>query len=226
MELNKSLANVNRSKNKLWVDGHAKDLLSLNEFSELKELWFYRLSKQNIPVLETLDLPKLETLSIRLATFSDLRCISHFCNLSTLVIWQCPKLRSLAGLNSISKLKKLTLMQNGPLSSLEPIAFLEDLEELQIIGGVFSSQSLQSFEPIARLGKRLNILDLSGVKLENPDLEPLTLLPEPSEFGISVRFYPLEQVAKIAAAYPKWGSGLIHLQDNPYSECKKCGEPK
>jgi hypothetical protein len=103
---------------------------------------------------------------------------------------------------------------------------LKHLEELAIVGGVFAKQSVLSFEPIARLGKKLKVLDLSGVKLKNPDLSPLSRLPEPDEFGISARFYPLEQIAILAAAFPKWGDQLMQLNDNPYNSCKKCGEPK
>lgn len=226
MELFKSLNNINRNKTELWVDGHAKDLAAISEFTTLKELWLYRLPKRNIPILTALELPKLEVLSSRLASFPNLNCISHFHTLKTLAVWQCSKLQSLEGLDSISKLRELTLMQNGPLTSLEPIASLEHLEKLVIIGGVFKNQKLSSFEPIARLGKLFKVLDLTGVKLENPDLKPLTHIPEPDEFGLSVRFYPLEQVAMLAAAYPRWGSQLLKLHDNSFSRCKKCGGPR
>jgi hypothetical protein len=226
MELLKNLKNISRNKIKLWVDGHTKDFSALNEFAALKELWLYRVSKQNIPILAALDLPNLEILSIRLASFPDLTCISHFNTINSLAVWQCSKLRSLEGLNSLSHLRELTLMQNGPITSLEPIATLENLEKLTIIGGVFTNQRLLSFEPIARLDKRFKLLDLSGVKLEDPDLSPLTRLSEPDEFGISARFYPIEQVAMLAAAYPSWGDQLTQLHDNPFSECKKCGGPK
>ncbi|MCJ7622673.1 MAG: protein phosphatase 1 regulatory subunit 42 [Anaerolineaceae bacterium] len=226
MELLKSLRNISRRKTELWIDGHAKDLSVLGEFTALKELWLYRVSQQNIPVLEALELPKLEILSIRLASFPDLTSISHFNTINTLAIWQCSKLQSLEGINLLSQLRALTLMQNGTIASLEPIASLEHLEKLAIVGGVFAKQKLLSFEPIAHQRKRFKLLDLSGVKLENPDLSPLTRLPEPDEFGISARFYPLEQVAMLAAAYPRWGDQLMALNDNSYSECKKCAGSK
>jgi len=226
MELHKSIGSISRRKTKLWVDGHAKDLAALNEFQALDELWLYRLSKQNMPILASLTLPNLKTLSIRLASFSDLNCVTHFQTLLSLAIWQCSKLRSIEGLETLSGLRELTLMQNGTLTSLEPIAFLEQLEKLTIVGGVFAHQKLSSLEPISRLGKKFKLLELSGVKLEIPDLSPLTRLPEPDAFGISARFYPLEQVALIAATYPRWGRQLMQLRDNNYARCKKCGGPK
>ena len=226
MKLLDSLKNSNRKRKTIWVDGHAKDLAVLNEFSALKELRLYRVSKKNIQVLRELNLPNLETLTIRLATFPDLTSIAHIQSITTLVVWQCSKLRSLAGLGSIGQLRELGLMQNGPIEKLDPIAALGNLEKLTLNGGLFVNQKASSFAPIGRLGKKLKLLDLTRVRLENPDLRPLTLLPEPDEFGISARFYPLEQIAMLAAAFPKWGHQLLHLEENPYSKCKKCGGPK
>lgn len=117
-------------------------------------------------------------------------------------------------------------MQNGALESLEPIASLTNLDELYVKGGVFARQETSSFEPVARLQKKLKVLDLSGTKCENPDLSPLARLPEPDEFGISARFYPIEQLVILATAYPRWKESLTTLQTNDFSICKKCGGPK
>lgn len=223
--LHESLTNVDRSEIELWIDGHAKDLASLDEFTQLRSLALYRLSKQNISILSGLQLPQLEALSIRLGSFSDLSCISHFVTLKRLCIWQCSKLRSLDGVSSLTDLHNLTLLQTGPLESLEPIVSLNHLEELIVIGGIFSWQALSNFEPIAKLGRKLKLLDLTGTKAENPDLSPLTKLPEPDEFGISARFYPLDQVALLVAAYPKWGSNLMKLDYKGFRNCKKCNGP-
>jgi hypothetical protein len=221
-----SLSGVDRNREELWVDGHAKDLSALNEFPDLRVLSFYRLSKRNIPLIESLKIPTLEVLSLRIASIPDLHCLSRFHTIKELGIWQSHTFNSLDGLAQFRNLTKLFLMQNGGLKSLEPIASLMNLEELYINGGVFIKQKVSSFEPIARLQKKFKVLDLSGTKCENSDLSPLTRLPEPDEFGISARFYPIEQIAILAAAFPRWKERLVKLQTNNYSICKKCGEPK
>ena len=221
-----SLRGVDRNRDELWVDGHAKDLSALKEFSNLRVLSFYRLSKRNIPVIASLEIPTLEALWLRIASIPDLQCLSHFHSIEELGIWQSHTLRSLNGLEQFQNLSILFLMQNGALESLEPIASLKNLDELHIRGGLFAKQGAPSFEPIARLQKKLKILDLSGTKCENPDLSPLARLPEPDEFGISARFYPIEQIAILAAAFPRWKESLVDLQTNEFSICKKCGGPK
>jgi len=223
--LYESLKNVDRAKTELWVDGHAKDLLLLGGFTQLQSLHFYRLSKRNITNLANLQLPQLEELSLRLGSFSDLLCISHLTGLKRLFVWQCFKLRSLEGLAPLTGLRHLTLREIGTIDSLEPIASLVHLEELIIKGGIFSKQALPCFQPIAQLGRKLKILDLVGGKTEHLDLTSLTRLPEPDEFGISVRFYPLEQVALLAAAYPNWGDRLMKLEYPGVRQCKKCSGP-
>ena len=227
LKLLTSLKGINRNRDKLWVDGHAKDLSALNEFKKLRVLSFYRLSKRNIPIIETLRIPTIEALWLRIASIPDLQCLSYFQGIEELGIWQSHTLKSLKGLGKFKKLKTLFLMQNGPLESLKPIASLSNLEELYINGGIFpAKQEISSVEPIARLGKKFKVLDLSGTKCENPDLSPLARLPEPDEFGISARFYPLDQIAILAAAFPRWKESLLALQTNEFSICKKCGGAK
>jgi hypothetical protein len=226
MELLKSLNNIDWNKTELWVDGHAKDLLKLNEFPNLRVLSFYRLSKKNIPIIESLEIPTLEALSLRIASIPDLHCLSRFRSIKEISIWQSHTFKSLDGLDKFQNLTKLFLMQNGKLESLEPIASLMNLDELYIYGGIFAKQEASSFEPIARLQKKFKVLDLSGTKCEIPDLSSLARLPEPDEFGISARFYPLEQIAILAAAFPRWKESLMKLQTNDFSICKKCGGPK
>ena len=221
-----SLRGVDRNRDELWVDGHAKDLSALNEFPNLRVLSFYRLSKRNIPVIESLEIPTLEALWLRIASIPDLHCISHFHSIHELGIWQSHTFKSLNGLAEFQNLTRLFLMQNGVLESLEPIASLMNLDELYIKGGVFANQEVSSFEPIARLHKKFKVLDLSGTRCENPDLGPLARLPEPDDFGISARFYPIEQLAILAAAFPHWKEKLVDLQTNEFSICKKCGGPK
>jgi len=221
-----SLRGVNRNSDDLWVDGHAKDLSALNEFPNLRVLSFYRLSKRNIPVVESLNIPALEALWLRIASIPDLQFLSRFHGITELGVWQSHAFKSLKGLDRFRNLKRLFLMQNGALESLEPVASLTNLEELYVKGGIFARQETSSFEPISRLRKKFKILDLSGTKSENPDLSPLARLPEPDEFGISARFYPIDQLAILAAAFPRWKEGLMDLQTNDFSICKKCGGPK
>ena len=221
-----SLRGINRNSDNLWVDGHAKDLSTLNEFQNLRVLSFYRLSKRNIPIIESLNIPTLEALWLRIASIPDLQCLSRFHNIQELGIWQSHTFKSLHGLEQFQNLKRLFLMENGELESLEPVASLTNLDELSITGGLFDRQKTSSFEPVARLKKKFRVLDLGGTKCENPDLSPLAHLPEPDIFGISARFYPLEQLAILAAAFPRWKERLMDLQTNDFSICKKCGGPK
>ena len=218
-----SLNNVSRSTSHLWIDGHTKDLARLEEFEQLHSLSLYRLSKVNVPVLAKLSLPKLSSFGLRLAPLLDFHSFSQFKNLKEISIWQCSKLRSLDGLEALSELTLLYLSDLGALLSLDSIEHLPKLEKLYINGSMNTTQKVNSFLPIGGIDKKLSILELSGTQSADKQLHPLVNLPEPDTFSLTPWLFPLEEVALVAAAYPKWRKSLIKMKIDHFKKCTTCG---
>ncbi|GJL65591.1 MAG: hypothetical protein NPIRA05_05620 [Nitrospirales bacterium] len=218
-----SLNDVSRSTTDLRVDGHAKDLATLEEFTHLKSLSLYRLAKANVPVLSNLSLPKLTSFGLRLAPISDFRLFNQLKALEDVTIWQCPKIRSLDGIEDLINVTSLYLSDLGAPLSLESIERLPKLENLSISGSVNAAQTVASLQPIGNIGRRLSTLELHGTKSVDKKLGPLTQLPEPASFTLTPWMFPLEEIALLAAAYPKWQKSLQTMHVEHYKKCGTCG---
>src|SRR5690349_6895080 len=96
--LHTSLAGVARGATALWVDGTAKDLAALREFTALEALRIYKLPRRHVPVLAGCPLPRLTALGVRHAEAEDLGFLAGFVMLETLSVWQSPKVTRLDGI--------------------------------------------------------------------------------------------------------------------------------
>jgi hypothetical protein len=125
-------------------------------------------------------LTNLQELKLWSGTLASSRGLSAFRKLTTLNLGYS-KLRDTSELGSIGGLRKLELLGNTAISSLE---FLRpgDLEELSL----FKIPKLQSLKPILRLS-RLRNLDCSA-KIADDDLTPLTSLQSLQKVTIPGRY--------------------------------------
>ena len=194
-----SLAGVARGATELWVDGTAKDLAALRDFTALESLRIYRLPRRNVPVLAGCALPRLTVLSVRHADAGDLGFLSGFATLDTLTVWQSPKVMRLDGIERLTRLRKLELAQARQVAERPEIA-LGDLRRHQV----------ELLEPGQRPQRRQRREPL-GV----PDAAGERQRPQPAE------------LARVAAAHPFWLRWLLDLSDFDKfagsSGCKKCG---
>lgn len=218
-----SLRGVGRNVAHVWLDGYAKDLVDLEDFSHLTSLSLYRLAKKNVGVLANLSLPKLTALDLRLGPIQDCHSFSQFKKLKELSIWQCSQLLALNGLESLPEIRRLYLSDLGSPLVLDSIEKLSNLEELHISGSVHAPQKVRSFGPIGKIARKLSILELYGSKVLDKDLHALANLPEPNAFSLAPWFYALEDVAVVAAAYPKWRKSLKNMGIDHYKQCVRCG---
>lgn len=221
-----SLAGVGRGATALWVDGTAKDLAALREFTALGSLRIYRLPRRNVPVLAGCPLPRLTVLSVRHADAGDLGFLSAFVTLETLNVWQCPKLTRLDGIERLTRLTTLALSDLGAIESLAPLAALTRLRSLALAGGVWTTQGLPSLAPLRALAG-LEQLNLVAAKAIDGDLGPLCDLPRLTKLELSPRNFEPAEIARVAAAHPFWLRWLLDLSDFDQfagsSGCKKCG---
>ncbi len=107
--------------------------------------------------------------------------------------------------------------------ALDSIETLSKLEELHISGSVHAPQKVRSFAPIGKIARELFSLEFYGTKVLESDLPFLTNLPEPTTFSLAPWFFPIEDVAVVAAAYPQWRQSLRNMGIDHYKPCARCG---
>jgi len=223
--LHTSLAGVERGATTLWVDGTAKDLGALREFTALEKLRLYRLPRRNVPVLAGCPLPRLTVLGVRHGDAGDLGFVSRFATLETLSVWQSPKVTRLDGVERLTRLTTLALADIGAIASLMPLAALPELRSLALAGGVSTTQALPSLAPLRAL-ERLESLNLISAKVSDGDLSPLCALPNLTQLELSPRNFEPAEIARVAAAHPFWRAQLLALPDfdtwDGAPGCRKC----
>lgn len=200
----------------------------LGELVMWDEIEFVNLSDGDLPVLISLGFGKLRSLSLRHLRAKDLTCLASFPQLENLDVWQSESVQSLKGIDSLQHLKWLSLMELGPLPSLEPLICLSKLAELSLSGGVWKFQQLEGdFAPVAALKslRRLSITSFRGPT----DVSPLLGLPLLEDLHIPTALIPVPEVAKLAASYPFWRRKqpwIYRLPSRTYDPkgCPKCGE--
>ena len=221
-----SFGGVDRSVTSLWIDGQARDFADLWEFESLETLSIYRLPRRHLPMLADCSLAQLTALCIRHGNAEDLTFLSGFNKLRTLTIWQSPKLERLDGIEPLLRLTTLVLNDIGAIESLEPLASLNGLTRLALMGGVWNTQGLPPLAPLAAL-TQLEQLNMDAAKVSDGDLGPLCELPNLTELRFGPRAFDPEEVARVAAAYPWWRRQLLDLEDFDKLAgtpgCKVCG---
>jgi hypothetical protein len=223
--LHTSLAGVARGATALWVDGTAKDLAALREFTALEALRIYKLPRRHVPVLAGCPLPRLTSLSVRHAEAEDLGFLAGFVMLETLSVWQSPKVTRLDGIERLTRLATLALSDIGAIESLTPLMALPGLRSLALAGGVWSTQELPSLAPLRAL-ESLEQLNLTAAKAIDGDLGPLCGLSHLTQLELSPRNFEPAQIARVAAAHPFFRRELLALRDfdtwDNAPGCKKC----
>src|SRR5262249_58725342 len=227
--LQTSLAGVERGARSLWIDGTAKDLAALREFTALESLRIYRLPRRHVPVLVGCLLPRLTMLGVRHADAEDLGFLSGFGTLETLSVWQSPKVTRLDGIERLTRLTTLALSDVGALESLAPLMALPGLRSLALAGGVSATQELPSLAPLRAL-ESLEQLDLTAAKVIDGDLGPLCGLSHLTQLELSPRNFEPAEIARVAAVHPFWRRQLLTLRDFDQWErapgCQKCRSPR
>lgn len=223
----KSLQEVPRDKRFIRINGNAPDLQHLREFEQLEILWLHlTLSPKNIPHVASLTQLKELQLSVgspNLEEFSSLK------NLERLFLSQCPRMKSIRGLEKFPKLETFHLHYHNTLDSLSPFLELEHLTKLEM-SGIQSGLKVPSLSALSQL-KKLKTLKLQNLLVADGSLEPLMHFQQLEELCLEgyfiVSWLNLEQYAEIVASYPKIDSlkTIISTRDTTVP-CKTCERPK
>jgi hypothetical protein len=218
------LGGVSRCSKELLVWGEAVDVDILETLPKLEILNVYKIRSKDLPKVQRIGELSLRNLSLRFWAEPDLTAFNFPKNLERLTVWQSNKFVRLDGIQTATDLDTLILNDNGRLETLEPIRALPKLKVLHLTGGIWTKQQTDGLEALAGL-KTLRALHLRGIDGRGVDLTPVTQLPNLELLDLWGRDFPMEQVAKVAAAHPMFLEELLELDDFGES-CKTCGGTK
>jgi internalin A len=193
-----SLATVPENAAVVAVFGTAHDLDRLKDLERLEYLWISGVDEAAAGVLGRLQgLQRLVIHDLRIADITPLAGLSR---LTELAVAGSPKLRSLAGIESLTGLRKLLLFDNCKYTTIEPLARLTKLETLCLEGGWSRPLRLDSLAPLQGL-TGLKRLRLASVRVADKSLRPLHQLRALSDVFIAKTFGAAELRA-LGAALP------------------------
>jgi hypothetical protein len=132
---------------------------------------------------------------------ADLMPLGGLSNLECLVILGSPKLKSLAGIERLQKLKTAVLFANCNYTSVAPLGELTGVEALGIEGGFSKNVRIDSLNPLANLSG-LEILRLASIRVADKSLRPLHALTKLREVFITKHF-PASELKAMADALPQ-----------------------
>lgn len=219
------LTGVDPKAEDLLVWGEALDIDILKALPRLEALQVYKIRTRDLPKVQALgDLP-LKGLSLRFWPEPDLTAFRPPPGLETLTVWQSNKLLSLDGVEAARDLQVLVLNDNGKLQGLEPLTALRKLRLLSITGGIWNKQKTAGLGALAGL-EALRELQLRGIDGRGIDLAPVAQIPGLERLDLWARDFAMEEVAKVAAAYPWFLDQLLDLKDyglrDSFGICDKC----
>lgn len=207
-----------------YIEGKDLDMAALlSERPQREALAIFTVHNRDLPKLQGLEKLPLKSLGLRWISAPDLTDVPLPPGLEDLNIWHCSKLKSLAGLEQASKLKRLALEDNAPLEDAASLAALKELTELSIQGGFTAQQKVLSLAGISGLPiEKLTLRAIAGGDL---DLSPVAALPKLKELDMHGPNFDRAELAKVCAAHPWFYEQLLDLEDYtlPGMRCKKCG---
>lgn len=219
------LAGVDPKARSLLVWGEAVDVGILKALPKLEALEVYKIRTRDLPKVQALGELPLRGLGLRFWSEPDLTAFRPPPGLETLTVWQSNKLESLDGIEAAADLETLVLNDNGKLQSLEPLVVLLKLKVLSITGGIWNKQKTAGLGALAGL-EALRELQLRGIDGRGVDLAPVAQIPKLEKLDLWARDFAMEEVAKVAAAYPWFLEQLLDLKDyglrDSYGVCGKC----
>ena len=223
------LSGVPKGSKSLLVWGEAIDVDILKTLPKLEAIEVYKIRPRDLPKVQRLGELRLSGLSLRFWSEPDLTAFRPPAGLTELTIWQSNKLVSLEGIEAAADLETLALNDNGRLQSLEPLKALPYLTALYLSGGIWTKQETAGLDGLDHL-EGLRRLQLRGIDGRGVDLTPVARMPKLEWLDIWARDFPMEEVAKVAAAHPFVLKQLLDLEDyglrDSYGLCGKCGTMK
>lgn len=194
-KLNLSITQLNLTpyqQNKL-IDSWCK---KLPELENLKFLWFC--SRVNQRMFDAAcNISTLEGLSIKWSGIKDISKLVNLKSLKYLYIGSSTQIESISPLKDMKNLESLYLVNLKKITDFSIVQYLQELTELGIDGSMWTTQKIETLEPIAQL-KKLRILSLKNTRTFDKSFDPILQLKNLVQFDSSWN-YPEKEFEKLKA---------------------------
>ena len=216
--------NLSTSKQKSLINDWCE---LLPKFNNVTTIWFY--SRVNQKIFDAVcQMSNIEGLFIKWSG-NGINDISHIRNLGQLKRLYIGSTTQIEDLSPLGELVDLEWLQfeMPKIRSLAPLMHLKKLKGLQIFGPDNKKQEIDGFEPIARL-ENLLYLSTSRVIASDGSLNPISRLKNLKYMDIPI-YYDMDEFAKLYAALKNTDHGIYayrDLTDWQGYKCTKCGDYK
>ena len=192
------LGSVPRDVRRLSILGGAKNLERLSEFQSLEALWVGDVKPDEFAKIVSMVDP--EYLMLNGMRIEDLSALVRLRRLKALeLIWNT-RLTDIAFLRELPALRLLGISDCVKVRDINPIAAQNDLEVLDLSGGMWSVFRPETLQPLAGL-TRLWGLSMTNIRVGDQSLEPVAGLKALRKLELSNQFPTLEY-ARLSVALP------------------------
>jgi hypothetical protein len=221
----KSLDAVPRDAVYLGLDGRAKDVAELARFRKLEFLLVRYVGEATLEAIRPV--PRLRFLWLDTVRAKHLRPLAALSRLEGLACEDSGTITTLAGLESLRKLRVLAIGNLRHFDPLQSIRGLVQLRGLSVGGTLWTTGTIQSLEPLSGL-RNLRHLYLGNMRVADRSLRPLAALSRLTHLDLPNRF-GIREFAELAAAHPQVDAELespflplTRVQVQLFG-CKVCG---
>lgn len=192
------LGSLKRLPSRLAILGKTKNLDRLAEGPPIEALWVGDVNERQFAAI----LPHIDPLYLLFdgLRVSDLTPLGTLRRLQALEIRWNTKVTNVSFLEHLTGLRLLAISHCPKVHDLRPIAALENLEILDLSGGMWSTFKPDTLEPLGQL-HRLRGLSLKTIRVKDRSLAPLARLTQLRELELSNQF-PTEEYARLSVALP------------------------
>jgi hypothetical protein len=192
------VASIPRDADVAAVFGRARDFEELTHRPTLDRLWVSGVREREFEILATMTwLRSLTIHDLRVAT---LRSLSTLVGLKSLRIAGSPRIKSLDGLEELTRLNELILFDCCNYSTVAQIKTLIALDTLCLEGGFSKPLRIDSLAPLSRL-MNLRRLRLASIRVADKSLRALHGLHELRDVFIA-KMFPDSELQAAAYALP------------------------
>jgi hypothetical protein len=209
-DVSEDLAAVEGAPRRLAILGKTRHLQRLAELPGLEALWIGEVNEAQfqkiVPLIDPL------YLNIHGMRVADLTPLAGLTRLQGLEITWNTKVADIAFVERLAALRLFALSHCPKVRDIGPVGSLQNLEVLDLSGGMWSTFCPRTLAPLRHL-RKLRGLSLKTIRVEDQSLAPVAELKQLEYLELSNQF-PTEEFARLSVALPH----LDCAQLEPYVE--------
>jgi len=188
------LSSLDTESSEVSISGSTRGIEMLKHCVGIDRVWVTKVSQDEFERIARFINPV--SLVVYDMKVQDLSALAMMNRIERLVLNWNTKTNNIDAVAELRKLRVLCLMDFPKLSRLDSLSLCENLEMLELGGGVWKPMRVMTLEPLRSL-RALKYLSLTNIKVEDDSLHPLSELTNLQELNLSNQF-PTEEYARLS----------------------------